>query len=139
MRICVKKGSDVSYRCNWALVIQSDDDAQVLADFEVWLTMKAKDEECHIFDSHKLFTYFEQEKNEELSHPTKKGYITYTNDYTKWSQEWDDMITSIGEYCDEHKIFWEYVRIGEELSDIELLGNYYDHLITVNVSLLFTS
>jgi hypothetical protein len=139
VRICAKKGSDVGYCSNWALVIQSED-AQVLADFEVWLAMKAKDEECPMFcDSPKTFTYFEQDKDEELSHPTKNGYLTYTNDYTKCSQAWDDMITSIGEYCDEHKIFWEYVRIGEELSDIELLGNYYDHLITVNVSLLFTS
>jgi hypothetical protein len=138
VRICAKKGSDVSYRCNWALVIQSED-AQVLADFEVWLAMKEKDEERRTFDSHKTFTYFKQEKDEERSHPTNNGYLTYTNDYTKWSQAWDDMITSIGEYCDGHKIFWEYVRIGEELSDVELLGNYDDHLITVNVSLLFTS
>lgn len=138
MRICAKKGSDVSYRCNWALVVQSEDE-QVLADFEVWLAMKVKDEECAIFDSYKTFTDFKREKDEELSHPTKNGYLTYTNDYTKWSQAWDDMITSIGEYCDEHKVFWEYVRVGEELSDIELLGNYDDHLITVNVSLLFTS
>jgi hypothetical protein len=128
----------MGYRSSWALVVYSEDNEQVLADFEVWLELKAAEEKQHETERMWVFGYIKDEKINDLSHPEKKGFLTYNNDYTKCYDPWDDGINAIGKYCEEHGLEWDYVRVGEDLTDIERKGESNNTLVNIDISLSFT-
>lgn len=139
----------MGYNSSWAFVVHSEDEKALVA-FEEWLKEKGKDlidyanskpeyvEDLVAARKNGLYKFFAEQKDDRLSFPNKEGYITYTHPYTKCYDTWDSMMLSIRAYFEEHKLEWEYVRLGEDRSDYEQYGSENADFISVVTSLDFT-
>lgn len=126
----------MGYYNNWILVVHSEEEKDLI-EFEDWLKLKVAGECNTIFDSLKSFTFISANKQINLSYPLKKSYVTYAHSAMKWRDNWEVTVDLIGKYCNEHKLEWEYVRSGEDLTDIEIRGEYTDKFIDVEISWVF--
>lgn len=129
----------MGYRSSWALVVHCRDNLQDLADFEVWLELKEVEEKNSIKDPTQFdtFMFIRSCKQNDTSHPEEEGFLSYKDNHTKCYPPWDEVIATIGEYCDDHNLEWSYARVGEERTDIEEKGRSDYAYVCVHVSLAF--